>query len=168
MKLASLATAQRSKQSCPSQRRSATFRRLAAEGAGLWRDVVEAFCGEFQVGALGRELAGHRSSHQGPCPVCRAMVSRKVRQPVARTIGTSCFSFPPSSATIRRCIEGTQAIKERLGQYFVSQQRFQGGLSTAGPPKCLPIIDGVPDSLSFRAEIVGRNADNKSRPAMVI
>jgi hypothetical protein len=53
---------------------------------------------------------------------------------------------------------------------YVSQQRSQAvdAPPVTGPPKRLPIIDGIAPQLPLCAEIVGRNAGNKSRPVMFI
>src|SRR5271165_5602034 len=52
----------------------------------------------------------------------------------------------------------------------MSKQRSQAvyAKTVGGPPKRLPIIDGIAPELSLRAEIIGRDTGNEPRPLMFI
>jgi hypothetical protein len=55
-------------------------------------------------------------------------------------------------------------------QVDVSQQRAQAvdAPSIAGPTMSLPVIDGIAPELALRAEVIGRDPADESRPVLFV
>src|SRR5439155_19586456 len=84
------------------------------------------------------------------------------RHPLARPSARCSCWYVPGGRERAEMIEADHV--------YVSQKRAKAVYAPTipCPPKSVPIIDRISPELSFRTEVIGRNAGDESRPATIV